>query len=146
MVDQLKVFHFITSIKDPDLQYKFLCRKEPTADDVIQLAADLEATQHQMKAMSSLSAIAAVSKNKQKRHMPTNSKTLSCKELQGKCFRCGNTNHKTKDCPRKKLTCHACGKQGHIALVCLSKGNQRQQGQHHQKRGFKKGSASAPAS
>ncbi len=52
----------------------------------------------------------------------------------------------TKECPRKNLTCHACDKQGHIALVCLGKGNQRQQGQHHQRRGFKKGSASAPAS
>ncbi len=145
-VDQLKVFHFITSVKDPDLQYKFLRLKEPTADDVIQLAAELEATKHQMKAMSSSSAIVAISKNKQKRHMPTTSKTLSRKELQGKCFRCGNPNHKTKECPRKNLTCHTCGKQGHIAPVCLSKGNQRQQGQQHQRRGFKKGSASAPAS
>ncbi len=89
-VDQLKVFCFITSVKDPDLQYKFLHLKESTTDDVIQLAADLEATQHQMKAMSSTSAIAAISKNKQKRHTPTSSKTVSRKELQGKCFRCGN--------------------------------------------------------
>ncbi len=42
-VDQLKVFCFMTSVKDPDLQYKFLRLKEPTAD-VMQLAFDLEST------------------------------------------------------------------------------------------------------
>ncbi len=98
-----------------------------------------------MKVMSSSSAIAAISKAKQKKYILTSKKTISHKDLQGKCFRCGNANHKTKERQRKNLTCHACGKQDHIAPVCLSNRNQRQQGQLHQ-RSSKKGSASAPAS
>ncbi len=125
IVDQLKVFCFVTSVKDPDLQYKFLHLKEPTTD-VMRLAFDQESIQHQMKVMSSSAAEAAISKAKQKKHMPTSNKTVSCKDLEGKCFRCGNANHKTKECPRKNVTCHVCGKQGHITPVCLSKGNQRQ--------------------
>ncbi len=43
-VDQLKVFCFVTSVKEPDLQYKFLCLKEIAAEDIMWLAFDLEST------------------------------------------------------------------------------------------------------
>ncbi len=128
------------------LQNKFVHLKEPATDDVMRLASDLESTQRQMKDMSSSLTVLAISKAKLKEHMLTSNKAIARKDLQKKYFRCANANHKTKECLRKNLTCYANGKQGHIALVCLSKGNQRQQGQQHQRRNYKKGSASAPAS
>ncbi len=137
-VDQLHVFRYIASVQDPDLRFKFCQLREPTIQQLKELAFAHECAVRQMKLMSS--SPTCVSKAKHMAalsHAQANKNTVSCKNLRGKCFRCGNTNHKTKDCPRKNLTCHACGKPGHIAAVCLSQGPRKQQSQRYRKKNKK---------
>lgn len=91
-----------------------------TFDKAVEIAQSMEDSRQGSNQMPN-TAIASINKIQwsQKNTYKNNNTITTPKDLDGKCYRCGNESHKAHVCKLKHLTCHKCNTVGHIASVCL---------------------------
>lgn len=111
---------FVRGLKDTDIREKLLQETDMTFDKAVEIAQSMEDSRQGSNQMQS-TTIASVNKIQwsQKNTYKNNNKITTPKDLDGKCYRCGNESHRAHECKLKHLTCHKCNTVGHIASVCL---------------------------
>jgi len=116
---------FVRGLKDTDIREKLLQETNMTFDKAVEIAQSMEDSRQGSNQMQS-TTIASVNKiqwSQKNTYKNNNNKITTPKDLDGKCYRCGNESHRTHECKLKHLTCHKCNTVGHIASVCLKRFN-----------------------
>lgn len=127
IADNFLALQFIRGIRDCEIRTKILQDNQTTNfNELVQLASSSEIARADNKfivgKMDQQNEVPVhIIKKKQNTYVKpgTSFRVTSLKDLQGKCYRCGDADHRANVCRHINVKCTKCNKMGHLARVCL---------------------------
>ena len=134
-LEDIRLLELIRGVQDPRLKEEFLKQKEPTLNQLLEIAERWQTAEHVGKEMDcdsvsakKTSSYKAEKTNNWAKEVEERGYQTQTKGTEDTCHRCGNTpKHAWQNCPAKKHTCLKCKKRGHFGTVCQSSGSGKPQ-------------------
>ena len=131
-MEDVLLLELIRGVRDPKLKEEFLKQKEPTLNQLIQIAERWQTASHVSKDMDEDSVNARKTSNYKAGKADSWAKDAEERSRRSNpkdgCNYCGRSEkHGRADCPAKDKACSKCNKKGHFGIVCRSSGREQSQ-------------------